>query len=56
MQENGLTPGDQVLVKQKKENKLSTTLADVPCKVTNKYGNEVPVTLTEGVDYCTGQM
>ena len=31
---NGLAPGDQVLVKQKKENKLSTTFGDVPYKVT----------------------
>jgi len=43
-QENSLVPGDQVLVKQSKENKLSTTFKDTPYKVTNKYGNEVTVT------------
>ena len=44
-QENSLAPGDQVLVKQRKENKLSTTFEDAPYKVTNKYGNnEVTVT------------
>ena len=45
-QENSLAPGDHVLVKQRKENKLSTTLEDAPYKVTNKYGNEVTVTVT----------
>ena len=39
-QENSLVPGDQVLVKQRRENKLSTTFEDAPYKVTNKYGNE----------------
>ena len=29
-QENSLAPGDQVLVKQRKENKLSTTFEDAP--------------------------
>lgn len=50
-QENSLAPGDQVLVKQRKENKLSTTFEDAPYKVTNKYGNEVTVTSPEGVNY-----
>ena len=50
-QENSLAPGDQVLVKQRKENKLSTTFEDAPYNVTNKYGNEVTVTSTEGVNY-----
>jgi len=35
-QENSLAPGDQVLVKQRKENKLSTTFEDAPHKITNK--------------------
>jgi len=43
-QENSLAPGDQVLVKQRKENKLSTTFEVAPHKVTKKYGNEVTVT------------
>jgi len=50
-QENSLAPGDQVLVKQWKENKLSTTFEDAPYEVTNKYGNEVTVTSPEGVNY-----
>ena len=50
-QENSLAFGDQVLVKQRKENKLSTTFEDVPYEVTNKYGNEVTVTSPEGVNY-----
>ena len=40
-----------MLVKQRKENKLSTTFEDAPYKVTNKYGNEVTVTSPEGVNY-----
>ena len=50
-QENNLVPGDQVLMKQRKENKLSTTFEDTPYKVTNKYGNEVTVASHEGVSY-----
>ena len=50
-QENSLAPGDQVLVRQRKENKLSTTFEDAPYKVTNKHGNEVTVTSPEGVNY-----
>ena len=48
-QENSLASGDQVLVKQMKENKMSTTFEDAPYKVTKKYGNEVTVTSPEGV-------
>ena len=51
VQENSLVPGDQELMKQRKENKLSTTFEDTPYKVTNKYGNEVTVTSPEGVSY-----
>ena len=40
-----------MLVKQRKENKLSTTFEDAPYKVINKYGNEVTVTSPEGVNY-----
>ena len=50
-QENSLAPGDQVLIKQRKENKLSTNFGEVPYKITNKYGNEVTVTSPEGVNY-----
>ena len=40
-----------MLVKQRKENKLSTTFEDAPYKVTKKYGNEVTVTSHVGVNY-----
>ena len=40
-----------MLVKQRKENKLSIALEDAPYKVANKYGNEVTVTSPEGVNY-----
>ena len=38
--ESDLQPGDALLLKQKKENKLSTGFASVPCEITSKYGNE----------------
>ena len=38
-------------MKQRKENKLSTTFEDTPYKITNKYGNKVTVTSPEGVSY-----
>ena len=38
-------------MKQRKENKLSTTFDDAPYKVTNKYGNDVTITSPEGVNY-----
>jgi len=50
-QENSLVPSDQVLLKQRKGNKKSTTFEDTPYKVTNKYGNGVTVTSPEGVNY-----
>ena len=50
-QENSLAPGDQVLIKQKKENKLSTSFGETLSKVTSKYGNEVTVMSLEGVNY-----
>ena len=49
-QESGIELGDHVLLKQKKENKLSTTFEDVPYKVSRKYGNEVVVTSPEGAN------
>ena len=50
-QESDLEIGDQVLLKQKKENKLSTTFGRVPYNVSGRYGNEVVVTSPEGVNY-----
>lgn len=50
-QENSLATGDQVLMKQRKENKLSTSFGETPHKVTSKYGNEVTVMSPEGVSY-----
>jgi len=44
-----LAPGYQVLVKQRKGNKLSTIFEDTPYKVTNKYGNEFTVRLEDQV-------
>ena len=38
--ESDIQPGDALLLKQKKENKLSTGFASVPCEITSKYGNE----------------
>ena len=42
---------DKVVMKQRKENKLSTTFEDTLYKITNKYGNKVTVTSPEGVSY-----
>ena len=50
-QESDLELGDQVLLKQKKENKLSTTFEGVPYNVSGRYGSEVVVTSPEGVNY-----
>ena len=50
-QENSLAPGDQVLIKHRKENKLSTSFGEAPHKITSKYGNEVTVMAPEGVSY-----
>ena len=49
--ENDITPGDTVLLKQRKANKLSTTFEDGQYEVTAKSGSEVVVTSPEGVDY-----
>ena len=50
-QESDLELGDQVRLKQKKENKLSTTFESVPHNVSGRYGSEVVVTSLEGVNY-----
>ena len=39
------------LLKQKKENKLSTTFESVPHNVSGRYGSEIVVTSPEGVNY-----
>ncbi|RUA05257.1 MAG: hypothetical protein DSY43_04965 [Gammaproteobacteria bacterium] len=49
--ENDIAPGDRVLLKQRKENKLSTTFGDEQYEVASKCGSEVVVTSPEGVDY-----
>ena len=49
--ESQLQPGDSVLLKQKRENKLTTTFAPVPHKVISKYGNSVTVESPQGVQY-----
>lgn len=48
---NDIVPGDTVLLKQRKANKLTTTFEDEQYEVTSKSGSEVVVTSPEGVDY-----
>ena len=48
-QESDLAPGDQVLVKQERKNKLSTPFAPEPYDVVTKTGNSVVVESPEGV-------
>lgn len=48
--ENSRAPGDRVQINQRKGNKLSTTQVPKPLKVTSKYGNEVTMMSTEGVN------
>lgn len=43
-------PGDLVLLKQRKENKLSTTYGALPYTVSKKHGNEVIMSSPEGVN------
>ena len=49
--ESGIAPGDTVLLKQRKENKLSTTFGKIPYEVTSKSGSEVIVTNPDGGSY-----
>ena len=49
--ESDLHPGDIVLLKQKKEDKLSTEFQSVPYEVMGKHGNEVSNTSADGVSY-----
>ena len=44
-----LSPGDKVLVKQEKQNKLSIPFAPQPYEVVTKSGNSVIVESPEGV-------
>ena len=46
-----IMPGDQVLLKQDKSNKLDTPFAPVPLTVVDKTGNSVVVESQEGVKY-----
>ena len=41
MRKGELEPGDLVLLKQRNENKVSTTFGDVPYTVSKIHGNEV---------------
>ena len=48
--ENDQEPGDLVLLKQRKENKLSTTYGALPYTVSTEHGNEVVISSPEGVN------
>ena len=48
-QESDLAPGDQVLVRQERKNKLSTPFAPEPYDVVTKTGNRVVVESPDGV-------
>ncbi|PFX22152.1 hypothetical protein AWC38_SpisGene13325 [Stylophora pistillata] len=48
--ESELEPGDLVLSKQMKENKLSTTYDPLPYTISKKHGNEVIISSPEGVN------
>ena len=52
--ESDLEPSDLVIVKQRKENKLSTTYGALPYTISKKHGNEVIISSPEGVNM--GQM
>ena len=49
--ESDIREGDTVLVKQDRENKLSTPFAKTPVKVVSKNGNSVVVESGQGVRY-----
>ena len=48
---NDIVPGDKVLVKQSRENKLSPNYRPEPMTVTNKQGSNVTVETNAGVQY-----
>ena len=45
-----LEPGDLVLVKQRRKNKLSTTYGALPYTISKKHGNEVIISSPKGVN------
>ena len=47
--ESDISPGDKVLVKQERQNKLSTPFAPEPHKVVTKTGNSVVIESPDGV-------
>ena len=47
--ESDISPGDKVLVKLERENKLSTPFAPEPHEVVNKTGNSVVIESPDGV-------
>lgn len=49
-QENEIEPNDLVLLKQRKENKLSTTYGALPYTVNKKHGKEVIISSPKGVN------
>ena len=51
VKDSNIQPGDEVLVKQPKENKLTSTFENQPYHVVNKEGNSVIVESPEGVRY-----
>ena len=48
-QESDLTPGDKVLVRHERRNKLSTPFAREPYDVITKNGNSVVIESSEGI-------
>ena len=46
-----LVPGDEVLLKQNKENKLSTRFEPVPYQIVGKENNSVVVESPQGAQY-----
>lgn len=50
-QKCGIQPGDKVLIKEKKKDKLSPTFCETPLEVVEKRGNEVIVKSSTGVQY-----
>ena len=48
---SNLVPGDRVLIKQEKENKLSTTFAPEPYDVVSRNGSSIIIKSPEGVQF-----
>lgn len=49
--ESDLEPGDQVLLQQRKRDKLTTTFEPEPYGIVQRYGNQVTVESPDGVQY-----